>query len=82
MTEPIFIWKWSHECGDMPQCPHCGDTEYDWWEWDLEDGHEHEVGCNSCGENFVVVMNQASPTFDTRKVDAEKIYLSDHGDKL
>lgn len=75
-----FDWVWSHEFKDDPKCPHCGHEDTGWWEWSLAEDEEEERECEHCDQPFIVRMFVPQPTFDTRKVDAEKKYY-DIGDK-
>ena len=53
---------------DNPVCPHCGDEEEDWSEYDglRGDGSEIETDCGSCEKPFRITMS-VSYSFFTEK---------------
>jgi hypothetical protein len=59
--------KYDTEYTDFPTCPHCGETNQDWWDGlpPKNDGDEWEQDCD-CGETYIAQLN-VSYNFKTWK---------------
>lgn len=57
---------------DFPVCPHCGETDQDWWDGlgSKNDGDSWVVTCGFCDKDYEVEMT-VSTTFSTEALRDE-----------
>ena len=62
----------SHEWTDVPICPHCGQSDQDWWDGlpPKNDGDTWTAECGNCGQEYTVTMC-VTATFDTKPAAEE-----------
>lgn len=44
---------------EYPVCPHCGEYEYEFWDWDglRDDGDSTEIYCGKCEKDYFVQLH-------------------------
>lgn len=62
--------KFDTEWTTFPVCPHCGETDQDWWDGlgPKDDGDSWEVECGACQQDYVVTMS-VSTHFETQPLN-------------
>lgn len=52
-------------------CPHCGYSDHDSWEYNMNDGDVQEVECGNCGKTFETRCS-VSVSYRSRKKGNDK----------